>query len=138
MPAAAAVAKKAAEDVRTVSSRGAIAVLMDPATGALDAAMSVAPEMLACTLAASNGSLASLFLAGVGCTAKVLGQKYMARATSSASPGNTPGAEAAAEKIRTGMAAVPLPSNDEIAKPPAIDNGPHRKHQRHARRVGPY
>ena len=130
-------AKTAAADVRSVAARGATAVLMDPETGALDAALSAAPEMLACTLAASNGSLVGLFLAGVGCTAKVLGQKYMARATSSASPGTTPAMEAAAEKLRTGMAAVPLPTTDELAKPPMVDSGPVRR-QRPKARVGPY
>ena len=54
-------AKTAAADVRSVAARGATAVLMDPETGALDAALSAAPEMLACTLAASNESLVGFF-----------------------------------------------------------------------------
>ena len=128
---------QARADYNTITNRGATAVLLDPDTGLLDAALSAIPETLACTVAAGNGSLYGMLLATLACTAKVVGQKYAGRLSSSSAPDNRPGMAEQFEKARTGMAAGPISTSDDLATPPPSAPGPSNAYK-NKRRHHPY
>lgn len=105
-------------DYDTVT-RGVKAVMLDPDSGLLDAALSAIPETLACSIAASDGTLYGTLMSTLACTAKVVGQKYAGRLSSSSAPDNRPGMAENFEKARTGMAVGPISTTDDLATPPS-------------------